>query len=194
MQNSTYRNCLIDGINIIQQTIHYLFSCGMDFACANELADVIEVGEGFDLPVDILTTMQDPLIKEMGIAIAASWPIVESLVNINNINEDEIWQLPTLETMDRNPPQGEQFNSFEEYYPKQIAEIIDHLQTEAICVAFCAEEMLKLEDSYNGQDLTDLVLVNTDQLTQHDDINISLFAKFKLAMDKLEDYLQDAVY
>ena len=194
MQDETYRECLIDGINIMQRTIHYLFCCGMDFACAKELAGVIEVGECFDLPVDILTTMEDPLIKEMGVAIAESWPLVDSLKNINNISEDEVWQLPTAETIDRNAPQGEQCSSFEEYYQKQIELIIDYLQTEAICVLGYAEEMLKLQDGYDGRDLTSVILGDLAVLKQDNDINISLFAQFKIAMDKLEDYLQNVVY
>ena len=90
-----YRQHVIYLFVLCHYTSRELYICGLNFGVQNELKDMFEVfGDESEIPVDlaILESLDNPSVKILIKMIEALNETMDSLVNINLLNVDELEQ------------------------------------------------------------------------------------------------------
>jgi hypothetical protein len=188
MTREEYRDMVSWGCEIISITRNILFTYGMDLAFAGELREAGEatVGEKLELPVDILTTMNDPVLLRIGETVNRIWPMFDTLKNINAFSDDESG--PEDRTDEWG--EGEKLPSFEVMYVKVLEEILDQLNTNSTSV-YCILEELTKEDDFYMEIKHKERYVEPHYYKEDDDQNIRILAEFYELTSDLSDFIED---
>jgi hypothetical protein len=93
MQNEEYREFIIYTIRQLHEARHILFCNSMNIVFKTELkevGDVLETGERLELPLDILDTMNDPVVKQIGEVVMEVNAAIEILALINALPREAV--------------------------------------------------------------------------------------------------------
>jgi len=89
MQNEDYKNWLLYGCGVMEESIYYLFCAGMDICFAGEMKDIILPGETVELPGHILLHMERAVAQHIGQTVNNGIALLNSIKNINNFGSYE---------------------------------------------------------------------------------------------------------
>src|SRR4051812_42995428 len=92
MQDNVYRTGLLFAMLGLEQTVGTCFHFGMSLAFVGELkeiGDVLEETDTLEYPIDILDTMEEPLIRRLHKLAHTCLKTKEQLMNLNNLSIDE---------------------------------------------------------------------------------------------------------
>ena len=131
-----YRDDLIDAYFTILNTVQMFFHFGMRISLMDELKELDGwIDDGIVLPVDLLDTMKDPLVRKISVVVKQSAAILEVLDNLNAFTDEEIMgelQQRTEETKEKQPVDTR---------PGLLNELYAYYFTETIEAEFYAAEM-----------------------------------------------------
>jgi len=188
MTREEYRDMVSWGCEIISITRNILFTYGMDLAFAGELKEAGEatIGERLELPVDILTTMNDTVLQHIGETVNAICPMFDTIKNINALSDEESGP----EDRSEDWGEGEKLPSFEVMYVRVVEEILDQLQTYSM-TAYCILEELTKEDDFYMEIKHKEGYVGSQYYKEDDDQNIRILGEFYELTEDLYGFIQD---
>ena len=132
----TYRDMLICAYFTINNTVQTLFHFGMRLSLMDELKEVDGwIDDGTSLPVDILDTMKDPLVRKISVVVKQSVTILEALNNLNAFTEEEMMaeEGEPIEETQGEPPVAAR--------PGLLNKLYDYYFSETVLAQFYAAEM-----------------------------------------------------
>lgn len=188
MQNNEYREWLIHGCGLIEQTIYWLFCSAMDLSFTEELKDVLYPGEEVELSSDILLTMEDPLIQRIGKTVEESIQLLNSIKNINDlagITEHSLLHddPDAIEAAAIAKPQLS--------YTEQLTAIINYLQSATLQMQHAIWELSAYNETYVMANITDVTTSNI--YLDGDDTNITLMSAFVKGVEELKEEITNSL-
>lgn len=93
MNHKEYRQIIINTFFSVKNTANFLLHNGMSMAFCYELrevGEVLEPDDDFEITYDMLNTMEDPLIREIGNFVIACEKMLRRFIMVNTIEEEEL--------------------------------------------------------------------------------------------------------
>ena len=182
MQNNEYREWLLHGCSLMEQTIYRLFCSAMDLSFTGELKDVLYPGEEVELSSDILLTMEDPLIQRIGKTVEESIQLLNSIKNINDLAD-----ITTHSLLHNNADVTEAaaIAAPQLSYTEQLTAIINYLESATLQMQHAIWELSAYNETYAMANITDVATSNI--YLDGDDMNIGFMSAFVRGIGELRE-------
>ena len=182
MQNNEYREWLLHGCGLMEQTIYWLFCSAMDLSFTGELKDILHPGEEVELASDILLTMEDPLIQRIGKTVEESIQLLNSIKNINDLAD-----ITTHSLLHNNSDASEAtaIAAPQLSYTEQLTAIINYLESATLQMQHAIWELSAYNEKYAMANITDITTSNI--YLDGDDTNIALMGAFVKGIGELRE-------
>jgi hypothetical protein len=188
MQNNEYREWLLHGCGLMEQTIYRLFCSAMDLSFTGELKDVLYPGEEVELSSDILLTMEDPLIQRIGKTVEESIQLLNSIKNINDLED-----ITTHSLLHNNSDASEAtaIAAPQLSYTEQLTAIINYLESATLQMQHAIWELSAYNETYAMANIIDVTISNI--YLDGDDMNIGLMSAFVRGVEELREEMSNAL-